>query len=316
VKLGLSIEIQEGMSYTGTLGMARAGEQLGFHTALLAEHYYPSGRPERYPDGYGARMAADAWIYLAGLARETQSIRLGTLVSPVTFRHPAVLAKLAATLDHVSDGRAELGVGAGWLESEHTAYGFDFPPPPRRVDLVEEQLQVISGLWAEDPFNHAGRRYHLQDVHFTPKPVQKPRPTLIVGGSSTAERLPKLAARYADEYVINSPSPDQCRAAREKLDRACGAIHRDPSEVKLSAFLPICVGQTQREVEQAFAAYEANNPQYMKMLSSRDNWVVGTPEQAQASLAALARAGVERALLSVNCDLHREMLPLLGTLES
>jgi alkanesulfonate monooxygenase SsuD/methylene tetrahydromethanopterin reductase-like flavin-dependent oxidoreductase (luciferase family) len=316
VELGLSIEIQEGMSYAETLAMARAGEELGFDTALLAEHYYPSGLPERYPEGYGERMACDAWVYLAGMARESQKIRLGTLVSPVTFRHPAVLAKLAATLDHVSDGRAELGIGAGWLEPEHRAFGFDFPPPPRRVDLVEEQLQVISGLWTQNPFNHAGRHYHLEDAHFTPRPVQQPRPTLIVGGSATAERLPKLAARYADEYVINSPSLDQCRAAREKLDRACEAIGRDPSQIKLSAFLPVTVGSTQREVEQAFAAYTENNPQYVRMLSSRENWIVGTPDQARGRLTQLARAGVDRALLSVNCELHREMLPLLGTLES
>jgi probable F420-dependent oxidoreductase len=313
VKRGLSVEIQEGMTYAETLAMARAGEQLGFDTALLAEHYYPSGLPERYQ---GQRMSADAWIYLAGLARETQRIRLGTLVSPVTFRHPAVLAKLAATLDHVSDGRAELGIGAGWLEAEHRAYGIDFPPPARRVDLVQEQLQVIGGLWTQDPFSHDGNHYCLQDVHFTPRPVQQPRPTLIVGGSSNAERLPKLAARYADEYVINSPSLEQCRAARDKLDRACEAIGRDPSTVKLSAFLAMAVGQTQREVDQAFAQYERDNPQYARMLSSRDNWIVGTPDQAQASLQALAQAGIERALLSVNCDLHREMLPLLGTLET
>ena len=299
------------MSYADTLAMTRAGEALGFDAALLAEHYYPSGQPDLYPGGYGERMAADAWIYLAGLARETQRIRLGTLVSPVTFRHPSVLAKLAASLDHVSDGRAELGIGAGWLEPEHRAYGFEFPPPPRRVDLVEEQLQVIAGLWSQDPFSHAGRAYQLQDVHFTPRPVQQPRPTLIVGGSAAAERLPKLAARYADEYVINSPSPEQCRLAREKLDRACGAIGRDPASVRLSAFVAICLGPTQREVDQAFAAYAATNPQYVRMLSSRDNWIVGTPDQAQERLAALADAGVQRALLSVNCDLHREMLPLL-----
>jgi alkanesulfonate monooxygenase SsuD/methylene tetrahydromethanopterin reductase-like flavin-dependent oxidoreductase (luciferase family) len=313
VNLGLSVEIQEGMTYADTLAMVQAGEQLGFHTALLAEHYYPSGLPERYPS---QRMSADAWIYLAALARETHSIRLGTLVSPVTFRHPAVVAKLAATLDHVSDGRAELGIGAGWFEAEHRAYGFEFPPPARRVDLVEEQLQVIGGLWTQDPFNHEGKHYCLDDVHFTPRPVQQPRPTLIVGGSSNAERLPKLAARYADEYVINSPSLEQCRAARDKLDRGCAAIGRDPSTVRLSAFLAIAVGQTKREVDHAFAAYDATNPQYVRMLSSRDNWIVGTPDQAQARLQALAEVGVARALLSVNCDLHREMLPLLGTLET
>jgi probable F420-dependent oxidoreductase len=311
VKLCLSIEIQEGMSYADTLAMTRAGEALGFDAALLAEHYYPSGTPDRYAGGYSQHVAADAWIYLAGLARDTQRIRLGTLVSPVTFRHPVVLAKMAATLDHLSDGRAELGLGAGWLEPEHVAFGFDFPPPPRRVDLVEEQLQVISGLWTHTPFSHDGRAYHLRDAHFTPQPVQQPHPPIIVGGSSTADRLPRLAAKYADEYVINSPSLEHCRQAREKLDRACEAAGRDPSHVKLSAFLAFAVGSTQAAVDRAFESYERDNPQYARMLTSRGNWIVGTPDQARHQLAALADAGIERMMLSVNCDLHREMLPLL-----
>src|SRR5690349_6476847 len=126
MKLCLSIEIQEGMTYADTLAMTLAAEGLGFEASLLAEHYYPSGRAERYAGGFGERVSADAWIYLAGMARETARIRLGTLVSPVTFRHPVVLAKMAATLDQLSDGRAELGIGAGWLEPEHRAYGFDF----------------------------------------------------------------------------------------------------------------------------------------------------------------------------------------------
>jgi alkanesulfonate monooxygenase SsuD/methylene tetrahydromethanopterin reductase-like flavin-dependent oxidoreductase (luciferase family) len=312
VRLCLSIEIQEGMSYADTLAMTRAGEQLGFDSALLAEHYYPSGPADRYTGGYSQHVAADAWIYLAGLARETRRIRLGTLVSPVTFRHPSVLAKMAATLDHLSDGRAELGIGAGWFEPEHVAYGFDFPPPARRVDLVEEQLQVISGLWTQDPFSHDGRAYHLRDAHFTPRPIQQPRPTIIVGGSSTAERLPKLAAKYADEYVINSPSVEQCRVARARLDRACEASGRDPSRVRLSAFLAFAVGATQAEVDRAFEFYERDNPQYARMFNTRENWIVGTPEHAQRKLTALAEAGVERLLLSVNCDLHRDMLPLLA----
>src|SRR5919206_3646664 len=148
----LSIEIQEGLSYADTLAMTRAGEEAGFHAALLAEHYYPSS-------GQLDRMAADAWVFLGGLARETRRIRLGSLVSPATFRHPSVLAKMAATLDHLSGGRAELGLGAGWLEPEHLAYGFAFPPAPRRVDLLEEQLQVITGLFGQDPFSHHGAAY-------------------------------------------------------------------------------------------------------------------------------------------------------------
>jgi alkanesulfonate monooxygenase SsuD/methylene tetrahydromethanopterin reductase-like flavin-dependent oxidoreductase (luciferase family) len=312
MRLCLSIEIQEGMSYAETLAMTRLGERLGFESALLAEHYYPSGRAELYASGPGETMAADAWIYLAGLSRETTTIRLGTLVSPVTFRHPSVLAKMAATLDHLSDGRAELGIGAGWLEPEHQAYGFDFPPPPRRVDLVEEQLQVITGLWSQDPFSHTGRAYQLADCHFTPKPIQQPRPTIIVGGSSTAERLPKLAARYADEYVINSPSLEQCHAARAKLDRECERISRDPRTLRLSAFVAICVGADPSTVQRYLTAYRETNPQYVRMMDSQPNWIMGTPEQADAQLKALGQAGIDRALLSVNCDLHLEMLPLLA----
>jgi alkanesulfonate monooxygenase SsuD/methylene tetrahydromethanopterin reductase-like flavin-dependent oxidoreductase (luciferase family) len=311
VRLALSIEIQEGMSYADSLVMAQAGEALGFDAALLAEHYYPSGKPERYAGGFGARVSADAWMYLAGLARETSRIRLGTLVSPVTFRHPVVLAKMAATLDHLSSGRAELGIGAGWLEPEHTAFGFSFPSPARRVDLVEEQLQVIGGLWSQDPFSHDGPAYHLIGARFTPRPVQQPRPTILVGGRSTSERLPKLAAKYADEFVITSPSLEQCAQARAKLDRACAQNGRDPSSLRLSALVPICVGQTQPDIDRALAEYEATNPHYVGLLATRPNWIEGTPDQARTKLDALGRAGIERTLVAVNCDLHREMLPLL-----
>jgi alkanesulfonate monooxygenase SsuD/methylene tetrahydromethanopterin reductase-like flavin-dependent oxidoreductase (luciferase family) len=176
---------------------------------------------------------------------------------------------------------------------------------------VEEQLQVISGLWTKDPFSHDGRAYHLREAHFTPQPVQQPHPPIIVGGSSTADRLPRLAAKYADEYVINSPSVEQCRQAREKLNRACDASGRDPSQIRLSAFLAFAVGSTQSAVDRAFQTYERDNPQYARMLNTRSNWIVGTPDQAQQQLAALAEAGIQRMMLSVNCDLHREMLPLL-----
>src|SRR6202171_5443109 len=256
MRLCLSIEIQEGMTYAETLAMTRAGEDLGYEAALLAEHYYPSGIAARYAGGMGERETGDAWIYLAALARETSRIRLGTLVSPVTFRHPSVLAKMAATLDHLSDGRAELGIGAGWHEYEHAAYGFDFPPAGRRVDLVEEQLQVITGLWSQDPFSHSGKVYTLSDCHFTPKPVQQPRPTILVGGGSKAERLPRLAAKYADEYVTNMPSVDQVRATRERLDRACESNGRDPATLRLSAFLAINVGPTERDVPRYMDTYQ------------------------------------------------------------
>jgi len=301
VRLCLSIEIQEGMTYADTLAITRTGEDLGFEAALLAEHYYPSGIAEQYERGLGSRMAADAWPFLGGLARETTRIRLGTLVSPVTFRHPSVLAKMAATLDHMSDGRAELGIGAGWFAHEHASFGFDFPEAPQRVDLVEEQLQVISGLWSQDPFTHHGRHYHLEQASFTPKPVQQPRPTLIVGGSARAERLARLAGRYADEYTITLPSVEQCQAIRARL----------PEHVRLSVFTPICIGETEQQVRERYEFLGQTEPQYKRMMTTETAWIMGTPAQAAQQIADLERVGVARLLLSVSCDLHREMLPLL-----
>jgi alkanesulfonate monooxygenase SsuD/methylene tetrahydromethanopterin reductase-like flavin-dependent oxidoreductase (luciferase family) len=309
VKLCLSIEIQEGLSYAETLAMTRDAEKLGFDASLLAEHYYPSGSLDQYPS---LPMSADAWIYLAALARETRTIRLGTLVSPVTFRHPVVLAKMAATLDHLSGGRAELGIGAGWLEPEHAAYGFPFPEPARRADLLEEQLQVVSGLWSEDPFSHTGASYTLHDASFAPKPVQRPRPTIIVGGRTTSRRLPRLAARYADEFVIGQPTPEEARQVRSLLDAACSTNDRDPATLALSVFAPIAIGSGAAEVEHLMQTYRQTNPQYVRMMDNPTTWLRGTPSDVRAQLDALSEAGIARVMVSVNCELHRQMLPLLA----
>jgi F420-dependent oxidoreductase-like protein len=302
MKFCLSIEIQEGMDYAATLAMAQAGEAAGFDAALLAEHYYSSS-------GHFDRMAADAWVFLGALARDTDRIRLGTLVSPVTFRHPAVLAKMAATLDHLSGGRAELGIGAGWLAAEHAAHGFPFPSGPARVDLLEEQVQIITGLWSQDPFSYAGTHYQLDECHFTPQPVQQPRLPLLIGGASTATRLPRLAARYADEYVLGVGDAAQCRATRERLDRDCTAAGRDPRAVSLALFAGVCVAETEREAERTLARLQEGARPHMQNL---DTWVYGTPEQAAERLRALAAAGVDRLMFSVDNDLHREMVTLLG----
>ncbi|MGI8690489.1 MAG: LLM class flavin-dependent oxidoreductase [Thermomicrobiales bacterium] len=302
MKFCLSIEIQEGLDYATTLAFAQASEAAGFDAALLAEHYYSSS-------GHLDRMAADAWVFLGALARETDRIRLGTLVSPVTFRHPAVLAKMAATLDHVSDGRAELGIGAGWLAAEHAAHGFPFPSGPARVDLLEEQVQVITGLWSQDPFSHVGPQYQLEACHFTPRPVQRPRLPLLIGGTAAAIRLPRLAARYADEYVLGMGTPAQCRAVRERLDRDCAVAGRDPSAVSLALFAGLCVGETERALERSLARLMEGARPHMREL---DTWILGTPEQAVERLRAFAAAGVERLMFSVDHDLHREMIPLLG----
>lgn len=302
MKFCLSIEIQEGLDYAATLAMTRAAEDSGFDAALLAEHYYPSS-------GLLERMSAEAWVFLGALARDTTRIRLGSLVSPVTFRPPAVLAKLAATLDHLTNGRAELGIGAGWLEAEHSAFGFPFPAGPRRVDLLEEQLQVIKGLWTQDPFTHHGQHYQLQDAHFTPQPVQKPYLPILVGGMATATRLPRLAARYADEYVIGMATPDVCRQIRERLDRDCERYGRDPKEMSLALFAGFCVAETEPAVEKMKERLLVGSRPHMR---ATENWVMGTPEQAAERVRELSAAGVNRLMFSVERDEHLEMLPILG----
>lgn len=302
MKFCLSIEIQEGLTYADTLALTQAAEESGFDAALLAEHYYPSS-------GHLERMSGEAWVFLGGLARETSRIRLGTLVSPVTFRHPSVLAKLAATLDHVSNGRAELGLGAGWLDAEHAAYGFPFPDGPRRVDLLEEQLQVIKGLWAETPFTHSGQHYQLEGCYFTPRPVQQPAPPLLVGGMATAKRLPRLAARYADEYVIGMALPDVCREVRDRLDRECERYGRASGDISLALFAGICVAETEPEVERLTEHLLQGARPHMR---ATDNWIKGTPEQAAERVRQLSVAGVDRLMFSVEREEHIAMVRLLG----
>ncbi len=303
MKFCLSIEIQEGLSYAATLALTRDAEAVGFDASLVAEHYYSSS-------GHFDRMAADAWVFLGALARDTQRIRLGTLVSPVTFRPPAVLAKMATSLDHLSNGRAELGIGAGWMAAEHAAHGFPFGSGPERVDMLEEQLKIINGLWSEDPFSFTGEHYQLAECHFTPQPTQRPRLPIIVGGGTAAKRLPRLAARYGDEYVMGLGTPTECRAVRERLDRHCEEAGRDPRAVSLALFAGVCVAETERDAERTLEQLQEGSRPHMRNL---DTWIYGTPEQAAERLRNFAAAGVDRMMFSVDHALHLEMVTLLGT---
>ena len=292
MKLGVSIEIQEGLSYGDTLSLAHTAEEHGYDAALLAEHYRASGGAED-------RFAADAWVYLAALARDTRRIRLGTLVSPATFRHPSVLAKLAASLDHLSDGRAELGLGAGWLEAEHEAYGFQFASAKERVDLLEEQLQVIGGLWTGEVFSHAGPHYRLQECRFTPMPVQEPHPPLIVGGRPASKRMPRLAARYAQEYVVSLPTPEECESVARVLDGRC----------RLSVFTYACVAETEAGVDRVLRRTTAGLRPEMQRT---ERWIVGTQSAASEYLDAMAAAGVSRVFVAVWDEFHHELLQALA----
>ena len=213
MRVCLMIEGQENVTWEQWLALAGACEEHGLEGLFRSDHYGPlMGDPER--------GSLDAWATLAALAARTSRIRLGTLVSPATFRHPSVLAKMVVTADHVSGGRVELGLGAGWHEGEHRAYGFDFPATPVRMERLAEQLEIVSRSFTEDAFSFKGRHYQLQDLRALPKPVQQPRPTLLVGGGAGPKSL-ALAARWADEYnttgVPLEELPERRKAAAGRL---------------------------------------------------------------------------------------------------
>src|SRR2546427_3342231 len=214
--VGLMIEGQEGVTWEQWCALAAACEEHGVETLFRSDHYISQGDE-------AANVAHDAWTTIAALAARTTTLRFGTLVSPVTFRLPALLANAAATADHVSGGRIELGLGAGWMEREHRAYAFPFPETRVRLELLAEQLEIVHRLWTEDRVDFRGRHYSLEDAPAQPKPLQRPHPPLLVGGSGTRGTA-EPAARFADEY--NSPfvSPDGYAEIRAKVVRACEGI--------------------------------------------------------------------------------------------
>ena len=223
MQLRIFTEPQQGASYDTLLSVAKATEDLGFDAFFRSDHYLKMG------DVSGLPGPTDAWITLAGLARETSRIRLGTLVSPATFRYPGPLAVSVAQVDQMSGGRVELGFGAGWFGAEHAAYAIPFPDTRERFDRFAEQLAVIRGLWETpvgDLFNYTGTYYTVTDSPALPKPAQQPRPPVIIGGGGRT-RTPKLAANYADEFNLPFASLAETTAAYERVRHACEAVGRD-----------------------------------------------------------------------------------------
>ena len=229
MQFALMVDPQEGLPYAAMLQLARAAEAAGFESFVRSDHWLSL-------EGNWSAPASDAWTTLAGLARETTRIRLGTMVTPVTFRHPAALAKIVATVDEMSGGRAELGIGAGWYAPEHERFGIPFFSRPERFELLEEQLAILTGLWTAPSFSFQGRHYELRDAICEPKPIQRPHPPIVVGGYGKP-RLLHIAARHADELNLDTPTPEGCREIFGRLDAACLAIGRDPREVRRSAML-------------------------------------------------------------------------------
>jgi F420-dependent oxidoreductase-like protein len=237
------IEGQEDVTWDQWLALARACEESGIEKLFRSDHYL-SVQGER------SRGSLDAWATLNALAAVTSRLRLGTLVSPGTFRHPSVLAKMVVTADHVSGGRVELGMGAGWLEAEHRAYGFPFAVPRTRMDVLAEQLEIVHRSWQPGPFSFRGEHYTIEELDALPKPVQQPHPPLLVGGSGGRRSL-AVAARWADEYNMPFAPPERCREVREALAEACAREGRAPLPLSVMIRADGTDPEQLREYEQA-----------------------------------------------------------------
>ena len=288
MQLRVFTEPQQGAGYDDLLAMARLSEELGFDAFFRSDHYLAFA-------GDGLPGPTDAWVTLAALARDTSTIRLGTLVTSATFRLPGPLAIAVAQVDAMSGGRVELGLGAGWFDGEHEAYGIPFPSLGERFERLDEQLAVITGLW-ETPigerFSFDGRHYHLADSPALPKPVQSPRPPVIVGGGG-ARRTPRLAARYADEFNMPFSSVQATGDQFARVRKAAEDAGRDPASLRLSAAQVLCCGRDGDEVGRRAAAIG------QRAEDLGDGALAGTPADLVAQLEALREVGAETVYLQV-----------------
>jgi F420-dependent oxidoreductase-like protein len=292
MQLRIFTEPQQGADYATLLSIARATEELGFDAFFRSDHYLAMG-------GSGLPGPTDAWITLAGLARDTSRIRLGTLMSPITFRLPGPLAITVAQVDQMSGGRAELGLGTGWFDTEHTAYGIPFPPFAERFGRLEEQLKIITGLWdtAEGAeFSFDGTYYSLAGSPALPKPAQRPRPPVLIGGVGQRQ-TPRLAAGFADEYNVPFASVTDTAAAFGRVRRACQEAGRDPGSLVYSAAQTVCCGRD--EAELARRAQATGEP----LAGLRETGLAGSPAEIVDKLGRFTDAGASRAYLQV-LDLH------------
>ena len=298
--LRIFVEPQQGATYVQQLAVARAAERLGFDAFFRSDHYL-------HMSGDGLPGPTDSWVTLGAIARETSTIRLGTLVTSATFRHPGPLAIAVAQVDEMSGGRVELGIGAGWFDGEHSAYGIPFPSLGERFDRLEEQLSIISGMWstpAGEPFIHDGPVWPLIDSPALPRPVQAGGPPVIIGGLGP-RRTPALVAAFAAEFNVPFARLAETVALQANVDAACTAIGRDPSSVLRSAAQVVCCGQDDAEVVRRAGSIGRE----VDELAS--NGLAGTPTAVVDKLAGFAHEGIDRVYLQVLdiCDLdHLELI--------
>ncbi len=309
VRFCLMLEGQEGVTWEEWVAMATTAERLGFEAIFTSDHYLSV-------NGNRERGSSDAWTVMAGLAAVTSTIRLGTLVSPITFREPAVLAKVATTVDHMSGGRVELGMGAGWWEEEHTTHGFAFPPAPERFERLEEQLAVIHGLLTEERFRFQGKHYELAEGTFWPKPWQRPRMPIVLGGQTVGPWMQRLIGAYADEFNTVGGTPEEVHARFQRARAAVGSVGRKQDTLTTSFMTWCFVGRTQEEwrdrVERAWQKDPKAGPFDAYLANLEADCIMGTPEQAVARLRAYADAGVERVMLNHELFDDLDMLEVLA----
>jgi F420-dependent oxidoreductase-like protein len=304
MQLRVFTEPQQGATYDDLLRVAKATEELGFDAFFRSDHYKRIGPGEPGPG------STDAWVTLGALARETSRIRLGTLLSPVTFRLPGPLAISVAQVDQMSGGRVELGLGTGWFGEEHTAYGIPFLTTGERFERLAEQLEIITGLWATAPggtFDHQGTHYTLKDSPGLPKPVQRPRPPILIGGHGH-RRTPALAAKYGDEFNLPFPSNVEAAAAQfERVRQACTEAGRDPASIRLSAALVLCCGRDDAEVKRRGEAIGQSVDQL------RGGQAAGTVAEVVERIGEYADAGATRIYLQTLDLTDLDHLELVAT---
>jgi F420-dependent oxidoreductase-like protein len=302
MRLRIFTEPQQGASYDELLAVARTAEELGFDGFFRSDHYLRMG------DGDPGLGPTDAWVTLAGLARETTRVRLGTLVTAGTFRLPGPLAITVAQVDAMSSGRVELGIGAGWFDDEHRAHGIPFPSTRERFDRLEEQLAIMTGMWTTpvgERFSFRGRYYELHDSPALPKPVQKPHPPIIIGGYGT-KRTPALAARYAQEFNLAFPALAIYAEYVDRVKQACAEAGRDPASIRTTVALVVCCGRDEAEFRRRADAI-GRQPDEL-----RENGAAGLPGEVVDTLRAFEAAGAETAYLQVLDVSDLEHIDLLG----
>jgi F420-dependent oxidoreductase-like protein len=307
VRVCLMAEGQEGLTWDDWVRIARLAEETGFEGLFRSDHYVAIIRTQA--------GALDAWTTLAGLAALTERIRLGTLVSPATFRHPSVLARMAVTVDHVSRGRVELGMGSGWYEREHIENGFLFLDARRRFELFEEQVAIVVRSWTEDGFTHDGPEYSLRDQTALPRPYQQPHPPLVLGGT-VKRRFAELAARYANEVNTLGAPNDELAERRRRLDEACLAAGREPDTLRFSVMTSCFVGETETDVLDRVRTFDSSRGSdtdpARTLAERRDRWLAGTVEQVAERIEELRRVGVTRVFLQHLNHGDDDMVRLIG----